>query len=130
MLLRLAHALGIPSSWLLARLNPNDPLPPPEAQETAVTSTTSFLTPEDQAALLSLLGATLRQYRARQRLSQQALAAKTDLSATYISQIERGMRNVTVLNLVRLADALESLSESPARSPGCLPEILSSPLPE
>ena len=83
-LLRLAHALGIPSSWLLARLNSNDPLPPPEAQA-AGTSTTPFLTPEDQAALLSLLGATLRQYRKQQRLTQQALAAKTDLCHVYQS---------------------------------------------
>ena len=106
MLLRLAHALGIPSSWLLARLNSNDPLPPPEAQE-AGTSSTPFLTPEDQAALLSLLGATLRQYRQQQGLSQRALATKTDLTTSYVGQVERGMHNVTLLNLVRLADALE-----------------------
>jgi len=107
-LLRLAKALGIPSFWLLAQLNPNDPPPPSGAQAAVVTyDTTHFLTPDDQATLLSLLGATLCQYRQQQRLTQRALATKTDLSATYINQIERGVRNVTILNLVRLANALD-----------------------
>ena len=106
MLLRLAHALGIPSAWLLVRLQSNDPPPPPRAQATGA-STTPFLTLEKQAALLSLLGATLRQSRQQQHMTQTALAAKTGLVATYISQIEGGKRNVTLLNLIRLADALD-----------------------
>ena len=102
----LARALGIPSTWLLAQRNPTDPLPPREVQE-AGTFSTPLLTPEDQDALLSLLGATLRQSRQQQRLTQRALAAKTDSTASYIGQVERGVHNVTLLHLVRLADALE-----------------------
>jgi len=105
-LLRLAHALGIPSSWLLAPGHLHDPLPSPEAQAVEPSST-PFLTPAHHAALLARLGATLRQYRARQRLTQHALAAKTDLTTSYIGQVERGVRNVTILNLVRMTDALE-----------------------
>ena len=60
--------------------------------------------PQDQP--LQRLGATLRQYRKQQRLSQQALAARTGLAASYICDIERGQRNVSVLNLIRLADTL------------------------
>ena len=56
--------------------------------------------------LLSLLGATIRQARQSQRLSQPALAASTGLSFGYISAIELGQRNLSVLSLVRLADAL------------------------
>jgi len=56
--------------------------------------------------LLPLLGATIRQARQSQRLSQPALAARTGLSFGYISAIELGQRNLSVLNLVRLADAL------------------------
>ncbi len=62
--------------------------------------------PDDQATLLPLLGATIRQARKDQRLSQPALAARTGLSFGYISEIELGQRNLSVLNLVRIADAL------------------------
>jgi transcriptional regulator with XRE-family HTH domain len=127
-LLRLAKALGIPSPWLLARLNPNDPLPPREAQA-AETSTTPVLTPDDQAALLSLLGATIRQYRQHQHLTQPGLATKTDLTASYISQIEGGTRNITILTLLRLADALE-LSVNHLLAPLDTYQRSSLPLPE
>jgi transcriptional regulator with XRE-family HTH domain len=105
-LLRLAKALGIPSSFLLAQLDPNDPLPVREAQE-AGTSTTPVLTPDDQAKLLLLLGANIRNYRERKGLSLQALATQTVLTTSYIGQVERGGRNLTILNLMRIADALE-----------------------
>lgn len=105
-LLRLAHALGIPLAWLLAELQSDHPLPPPKAPA-AESATPSFLTPEDQAALLSLLGTTLREYRNQRHLSQQALADKTDLNISYISEIEGGTRNITMLTLMRLADALD-----------------------
>jgi len=62
--------------------------------------------PDNQATLLPLLGATIRQARKDQRLSQPALAARTGLSFGYISEIELGQRNLSVLSLVRIADAL------------------------
>jgi DNA-binding XRE family transcriptional regulator len=55
---------------------------------------------------LQLLGATIRQYRKPQRLSQKALAAQTGLSSTYIGEIELGWRNPTALSLLRIAKAL------------------------
>ena len=58
------------------------------------------------APALQLLGATLRQYRQQRGLTQQALADQTALSTNYIREIEKGRRNVSVLNLLRLADAL------------------------
>jgi transcriptional regulator with XRE-family HTH domain len=44
--------------------------------------------------------------RHAQGLTQQALAAKTGLHVMYISGIERGQRNVSVLTLLRVAAAL------------------------
>src|SRR5207245_10617447 len=56
---------------------------------------------------LQRLGTTLRQYRKQRHLSQQALAARTGILNTYISQIENGLHNIAVLTLLRLAYALE-----------------------
>jgi len=52
------------------------------------------------------LGKTLRKERLRLRLSQEGLAEKADLHWTYIGGIERGERNVSLLNIVKLARAL------------------------
>lgn len=116
MLLRLARALDIPAAWLLVGLDTHTTLTPPIAcdpssssrgQDAAVThDATSALQRGDAATLLHLLGATLRQYRQHQGLTQKALAARTGLNPTYMGQIEQGQRNLSVLNLVRLADAL------------------------
>ena len=69
------------------------------------------LKPDDQVTLLSLLGATIRQYRQQRGLVQAALATTTSLSHTYITEIEQGHRNLSVLSLVRIADALRALAD-------------------
>lgn len=40
-------------------------------------------------------------------LSQEALAERADLRWTYMGGIERGERNVSLINIVRIARALE-----------------------
>jgi transcriptional regulator with XRE-family HTH domain len=60
----------------------------------------------DPATLLPLLGTTIRQARQHQGLSQGELAAKTGLSLTYIIEIENGHRNLSVLSLIRITEAL------------------------
>jgi len=115
-LLRLAYALDVPAACLLARPDTHALLAPPalcdaptsrETADAAVThNATSSLQPDDPAALLHRLGATLRQYRKQQGLTHKALAAKTGLTPTYIGEIEHGKRNLSVLSLVRITDAL------------------------
>lgn len=53
------------------------------------------------------LGRAIRDYRARLRLSQEDLAHRTGLHRTYVGGIERGQRNPSFTNIVKLADALE-----------------------
>jgi transcriptional regulator with XRE-family HTH domain len=60
-----------------------------------------------QDAACGLLGTTIRTLRRSQRLKQKDLAQRTGLRTNYISQVERGTRNVTLFNLLRLAVALE-----------------------
>ena len=53
------------------------------------------------------LGKDVRQRRNSLGLSQEALAERAGLHWTYIGGIERGERNVSLINIVRIARALE-----------------------
>ena len=54
----------------------------------------------------ALVAANLRRLRARQGLSQEALADKADIHRTYVGSVERAERNVSIDNICRLAWAL------------------------
>lgn len=51
-------------------------------------------------------GLRVRELRRARALSQEELAARAGLHTTYLSGIERGRRNVSLINIHRLADAL------------------------
>jgi len=57
---------------------------------------------------LSTFGLNVRRRREARELTQEDLAEKADLDPTYISGIERGVRNPSLLSIVRLATALET----------------------
>ena len=61
---------------------------------------------------LEHLGNNIRQLRRIRNLSQETLSELCGLHRTYICDVERGMRNVTVGSLLRLANGLQtSVSE-------------------
>lgn len=55
----------------------------------------------------SRLGLNVRRRREALDLTQEALAERADLDQTYISGIERGLRNPGIINVSKLAKALE-----------------------
>ena len=53
-----------------------------------------------------LYGDRLRQIRTEKGVSQEALAASAELHRTYVSSVERGERNISLVNIARIAEAL------------------------
>ena len=61
---------------------------------------------------LHIVGAEIRRCRSANGLSQEAFADLCGLDRTYIGGVERGERNVSIVNLLRISNALDmSLSE-------------------
>ena len=56
--------------------------------------------------VLAALGENVRHRREARKLTQEKLAEGAGLDPTYISGIERGLRNPGIKNVVRLAKAL------------------------
>lgn len=59
-----------------------------------------------QNKLLSLFGENVRKIRKQKGLSQEELAHKANLHRTYIGMIERAEKNITLLNIEKIANAL------------------------
>jgi transcriptional regulator with XRE-family HTH domain len=57
--------------------------------------------------VLTKLGENVRMLREQRHISQERLALEADLDRTYISQVERGKRNVSIMNVCRLAHVLK-----------------------
>lgn len=57
--------------------------------------------------ILQRFGRHLRTLRMARKVSQEKLAAQAGLHRTYVSSVERGERNISLVNIERLAGALE-----------------------
>jgi transcriptional regulator with XRE-family HTH domain len=61
---------------------------------------------DDEDRRLKALGQAIRDVRKAHNVSQEALAHSAGIDRSHMGKIERGERNVTALNLFRIADAL------------------------
>jgi len=66
----------------------------------------------DSPTLREALGAVIRAERARRGLALRPLASRAGLTASYLGEVERGLKEPSSETLARLADALDlSLAE-------------------
>lgn len=54
-----------------------------------------------------LYGDRLKTFRKKKNLSQEDLGFKSSLHRTYISEVERGRRNISIVNIAKIAKALD-----------------------
>ena len=61
---------------------------------------------------LKKVGLNIRKTRKEKGISQESLALAADLDRSYVGGVERGERNISIVNLKKIADALNgSVSE-------------------
>ncbi|APW42011.1 helix-turn-helix domain-containing protein [Rhodoferax saidenbachensis] len=66
----------------------------------------SIAKPPSKDVVLHGFGAAVRQVRDDKKFTQEQLAEFSDMHVTYISQIERGVKNLSLFNIVRVAHGL------------------------
>ena len=62
---------------------------------------------KDEKAFLVQIGIRIREIRTEADLSQEKLAFESELDRTYVGSVERGERNISVINLRKIAKALK-----------------------
>jgi transcriptional regulator with XRE-family HTH domain len=62
---------------------------------------------QSKTDVLIKFGERVRDLRKERGLSQEQLAFKADLHRTYIGMIERAEKNITLINIEKIANALE-----------------------
>ena len=60
-----------------------------------------------EAQIIGAFGQAIRFYREKQGYSQETLADYSNLDRTYVSGIERGVRNPSLKSMVLLSEALD-----------------------
>ena len=62
---------------------------------------------KDKSKILIKFGERVREVRIEKGLSQEQLAHIADVHRTYIGMIERAEKNITLVNIEKIANALE-----------------------
>lgn len=62
---------------------------------------------ENETEIKKRFGGQVRKIRLEVGLSQESLAHACELDRSYIGGVERGERNISLINIVRIANALE-----------------------
>ena len=62
---------------------------------------------DSNSEILIKFGNRVRELRKLKNLSQEELAFRADVHRTYIGMIERAEKNITLLNIEKMANALE-----------------------
>ena len=60
----------------------------------------------ESSSLLVAFGQNVRKHRKQRQLTQEKFAGAAGLHRTYLADIERGARNLSILNVAKLAHAL------------------------
>jgi transcriptional regulator with XRE-family HTH domain len=68
--------------------------------------------PADSTGVIRIVATNVRSMRKAAGLSQEELADRAGVDRTYVSQVERQLRNVTILVLAQLAQALRTTPDS------------------
>lgn len=63
--------------------------------------------PPHELTLKRQFGATVRKYRQRLDLSQEELAWRAEMHRTYLADVERGVRNLSLSSIARLVGAID-----------------------
>ncbi|MEM9214394.1 MAG: helix-turn-helix transcriptional regulator [Cyanobacteria bacterium P01_F01_bin.150] len=58
------------------------------------------------SSILAIIGSNIKFYRKKLELSQEQLADLADLHRTYVGSVERGERNISALNIEKIAAVL------------------------
>lgn len=61
----------------------------------------------DKNPILLQFGKNVQEYRRAQQISQEQLAESAGVHRTYIGMIERAEKNITLLNITKIANALK-----------------------
>jgi transcriptional regulator with XRE-family HTH domain len=60
----------------------------------------------DDDNILQSFGDTIRSLRKKRNISQEELAHLSNLDRSYIGGVERGERNISLINIVKISNAL------------------------
>lgn len=61
----------------------------------------------DKNPILLQFGKNVQEYRRAQQMSQEQLAESAGVHRTYIGMIERAEKNITLLNIAKIANSLK-----------------------